>query len=121
MTVDNVRESYNKLWSNYGNTEAQAIKICLDRIDQLEPVLKKIKEAFQTGKELLINIDIEDDRPHKAIRLYNQQGNACGLGKLLVNDSRNIGDQSNFFEKQKGYITYKVNLNLTELFKNQGE
>lgn len=90
-----------------------------ERVRKLEMALLKIK-AQLTKAPILLNVDIKEDRPHKAIRFYNPQGMACGFGKMKVNDTRMAGDQTDMFS-ESGYVMYEGEIDIIKLLEKQGK
>lgn len=90
-----------------------------ERNRKLEMAIRKISDRL-SDLPILVNVDIKEDRPHKAVRFYNLQGTACGFGNIKVNDTRMVGDQTDMFN-ESGYVTYEGRINIIKLLKKQGK
>lgn len=82
---------------------------------RLKEALKKLKPLAESNVTIMVNLNIENDKPGKALRLYTAKGIAIGERVYKVNDSRN-NTQGNIF-KSSGYVTYLVELKLNKLIK----
>ena len=69
-------------------------------------------------KTIQISFDIEDDRPHKALRIYDVNGNALGFGEMMV---KKADPEANLFETKTGYVTYSAQIDLDLLIEKEGE
>jgi len=67
-------------------------------------------------KTIQINFDIEDDRPHKALRLYDVNGNAIGRGIMVT---KKVDPESNLFETTAGYVIYSATIDLDALIEKE--
>jgi hypothetical protein len=83
------------------------------RVDELETALKKIHSLLSKSSSILINFDIQNNLPYKSVRLYTANGTACGFGEVMVNDSRNVGDQDDMFTPKNHAVTYRASLDLS--------
>lgn len=81
---------------------------------QLKNILRKIKEKSESGVNILASVDFsdKDSAPHRAIRLYTENGKALGFGEFKVNDTR----EDNLFERT-GMVNFRVKFELETLLK----
>ncbi len=59
--------------------------------------------------KILINFDIEDNRPGKALRIYDMRGNTVGKGEIVLDCS--VSKEGTLFTPTVGYMTYQAELN----------
>ena len=69
-------------------------------------------------KTIQISFDFEDERPHKALRIYDVNGNALGFGEMII---KKADPEANLFETKTGYVTYSAQIDLDLMIEKEGE
>jgi len=69
-------------------------------------------------KTIQISFDIEDDKPHKALRIYDTNGNALGYGEMVV---KKTDPENTLFESKPGYIIYAASIDLDKMIQKEKE
>lgn len=61
--------------------------------------------------EALLVIELEDDKPYKACRLYDKNGKALGYGKVKLVDNKQVSELDLFTNSSIRNITYSLDIN----------
>jgi hypothetical protein len=85
------------------------------RVSMLNEAILGIRDIVEKSEHsILLNVDIQDKRPGKAIRIYTKNGKGIGSAQMILSDSRLLENQPDLFDA-RGYITYSASINIKEI------
>ncbi len=69
---------------------------------------------LDTEIEILVQVDVKNQIPGKAIRLYNAKGDSAGFGEMNLGTVDSEGD---LFSEGSSHQSYKAKINLLKILK----
>lgn len=71
---------------------------------------------MENKKIIQITFDVHDNRPHKAVRLYDVSGNALGFGEMIINTKDSEAD---LFKTEVSSVTYSASIDIGKLLEEE--